>query len=99
MTLVGSGGISISDLNTTKRFDKDYAKLERQLKELVNEKITGILINPMPPGLRFEKLKGYSKPSIYTIHITGNYKVSLEILGNMATLRRVACHDDINRNP
>jgi plasmid maintenance system killer protein len=52
-----------------------------------------------PPGLRFEKLSGYSNPDIYTIHVNGNYKVSLEVTGGNALLRRVAPHDEIDRAP
>lgn len=99
MTLIGHGGVSISTIETTSRFDKDYSKLDRQLKELVSEKLPQLLLNPMPTGLRFEKLKGYRKPSIYTIHVTGNYKISIELKGEIAVLRRVACHDDIDRLP
>ena len=38
-------------------------------------KIKQLLKQPIPFGLRFEKLKGYENPPIYTIHIEGNYKV------------------------
>jgi plasmid maintenance system killer protein len=40
------------------------------------------MANPRPPGLRFEKLQGYRRPDIYTIHVTGNFKISMEIEGN-----------------
>lgn len=99
MTLVGGGGVSINTIETTRRFDKDFSKLDTLLKDLVREKLAQLLSNPIPAGLRFEKLKGYRKPSIYTIHITGNYKVSIEITGEIATLRRIACHNDIDRLP
>ncbi|MFH0341448.1 MAG: hypothetical protein ACHBNF_04815 [Chromatiales bacterium] len=35
--------------------------------------------DPIPSGLRFEKLQGYSNPEIFTFHVDGNYKVSLEV--------------------
>lgn len=53
----------------------------------------------MPRGLRFEKLKGYSDPDVYSIHVSGNYKLSMEISGSRAILRRVATHDEIDRQP
>ncbi len=53
----------------------------------------------MPPGLAFEKLHGYSNPDIYTIHVTGNYKISFEISKAIAFLRRVGTHDEIDRLP
>jgi plasmid maintenance system killer protein len=55
--------------------------------------------NPIPAGLRFEKLKGCSHPDIYTIHVTGNYKISFEIADGTAYLRRVASHDEIDARP
>lgn len=43
-------------------------------------------MNPRPPGLAFEKLAGHSRPDIYTIYVTGNYKISFEIEGSTAFL-------------
>jgi plasmid maintenance system killer protein len=54
---------------------------------------------PVPSGLKFEKLKGYNRPDIYTIHINGNYKISIEIKGDEAILRCVANHNEIDRAP
>lgn len=54
---------------------------------------------PIPPGLEFEKLKGYDNPSLYTIHVGGNCKVSMEIDGSIARLRRVGTHKEIDRTP
>lgn len=49
--------------------------------------------------LGFEKLKGYRRPDIYTIHIEGNYKASFEIIGSEAVFRRIGNHDKIDRAP
>ena len=69
------------------------------MRDRVDAKLRELLENPRPPGLAFEKLKGYTRPNIYTIHITCNYKLSFEIEGSLAVLRRVACHNDIDRLP
>jgi hypothetical protein len=70
------------------------------MQSRVDEKLEDLLKNPRPSGLAFEKLKGYANPSIYTVHITGNYKLSFEIIeGSLAFLRRVATHDEIDRAP
>jgi mRNA-degrading endonuclease RelE of RelBE toxin-antitoxin system len=74
-------------------------KLPHEIKQLVPEKLQDLLKNPFPAGLRFEKLKGYRRPDIYTIHITGNYKISFEIEGTLAKLRCVGNHNDIDRTP
>lgn len=100
MTITGSGGVAIKRWKKSKRFHRDYDKLTTDLKDRVDQKLQDLSISPMPPGLDFEKLKGYSNPDIYTIHITGNYKVSMEIVdGDHAFLRRVGDHDEIDRAP
>jgi len=100
MTVVGAGGICIKEIIPSLRFKKDYKGLDSGLKERVNDTLRKFLQNPFPPGIRFEKLKGYKNPDIYTVHVTGNLKISIEIKdGNKAILRRVALHDQIDFNP
>lgn len=65
----------------------------------MDAKLRDLLKNPRPHGLAFEKLKGYKRPDIYTIHVTGNYKISFEIKGDLVILRRVSDHDTIDRKP
>ena len=99
MTKVGTGGVQLKTLTPKTRFKRDYKKLDPQLRKRVDDKLKDLLEDPMPPGLRFEKLSGYSNPDIYTVHVTGNYKISLEIKGDNATLRRVRTHNEIDRLP
>lgn len=99
MTVVGSGGVDITQLVFTKGFERQYKKLPPEIKKLIPDKLNDLKNTPRPAGLRFEKLKGYSNPNIYTIHITGNYKLSFEIDGNTAFLRCVGNHNEIDRNP
>lgn len=99
MTQVGAGGVVIARWSKTKRFHKDYDKLTIEQRDLVDSKLQDLSKDPRPSGLRFEKLKGYNDPPIYTAHVTGNYKMSMEISGSDATLRRVGTHDDIDRAP
>lgn len=99
MTQVGKGGVALAKLDYRRTFERDFKKLTAELQELVRKKLDDLLAEPRPPGLRFEKLKGYKRPDIYTIHITGNYKMSFEIEGDIAILRRVANHDKIDGSP
>ncbi|MCL2345282.1 MAG: type II toxin-antitoxin system RelE/ParE family toxin [Desulfobulbus sp.] len=100
MTITGAGGVTVFSWRRSKTFHREYSKLPYDLCVQVDQKLQDLLRSPFPPGLRFEKLKGYSDPDIYTIHVTGNYKISFEIRdGNNAWLRRVANHDDIDRSP
>lgn len=99
MPEIGAGGLKITAYDFSNRFKRDFKKLDPALKNRLKDKLEDLLKNPMPPGLGFEKLKGYSDPDIYTIHVTGNYKISMEIVGTLAKLRRVSPHDDIDRLP
>ncbi|MCP4596168.1 type II toxin-antitoxin system RelE/ParE family toxin [Neptuniibacter sp.] len=99
MTVVGSGGVAIKKIHRTKKFEKDFKKLSSHYKELFANKLRDLLKNPRPPGLKFEKLKGYRRPDIFTIHLDGNYKASFEIEGDMVIFRTVGPHDKIDRSP
>jgi mRNA-degrading endonuclease RelE of RelBE toxin-antitoxin system len=108
MTAVGSGGVRFDGYDRTVRFEKEYKKLDSQIRDRVRGKIIDLLKQPFPPGLAFEKLKGYSNPDLYTFHVTGNYKVSLEVkriattegrTKTVAVLRRIAPHNEIDRAP
>lgn len=99
MTQVGGGGVVIARIKRTARFKKDFDSLGQGLQSKTVQKLGDLLKTPRPPGLRFEKLKGYSKPCIYSLHVTGNYKVSFLVDGSTAILRRVAEHDEIDRAP
>lgn len=98
MTGFQSSGLLIKKVSFRETFLKDFKKLPF-LQDKIEKKIRDLMKNPMPRGLEFEKLKGYSNPDIYTIHVNGNYKISLEIKGDEADLRRVANHDLIDRSP
>lgn len=99
MTLTGVGGVVISCWRKSKRFHREYDKLTIDLRDLVDGKLQDLVKTPRPSGLRFEKLKGYTNPDIYTVHVNGNYKVSMEIDGEKAFLRRVSDHNEIDRAP
>ncbi|MEF8755969.1 MAG: hypothetical protein V5B60_18885 [Accumulibacter sp.] len=99
MTVIGAGGVSIASWKKSKRFHRDYDKLSTDLRDRVDAKLQDLVRAARPPGLVFEKLKGHSSPDIYSLHVTGNYKVTMEIDGSCAVLRRVGDHDDIDRAP
>ena len=69
MTIVNAGGIKITAIEYSDRFKKDFKKLTLQYKELFRLKIRRLYEEPLPSGLRFEKLSGYRNPYIYTIHL------------------------------
>jgi len=83
------------------RFQKDYDALTNALKSEVDAAIVDLYSNPIPPTRRFHSLGGFKNPKLYTIDVTPNksHKISLEIDGDVAILRRVATHKVIDRMP
>ena len=101
MTLVGLGGVKITEISYTEKFKQDFKKLEPDLQDKVKEAIKQLSSYPFPRSLRFEKLKGIKNPSVFTIHVTSNHshKLSFELCGSSAILRRIGTHKLIDRNP
>lgn len=93
------GGVVIKEITYSKTFKKKYKKLEPPLREKVDKSLKDLLNSPALPGLKFEKLSGIRNPDVYTIHVTRNYKISMEVKGSLAILRNVACHDEIDSKP
>jgi mRNA-degrading endonuclease RelE of RelBE toxin-antitoxin system len=103
VTIVAAGGVSFAKFDASIRFKKDYKKLDGPIQKLVDAKLLDLLKKPFPGGLKFEKLSGYANPDIYTFHITGNFKCSLEVRKVdgicIAYLRHVGNHDRIDLSP
>jgi mRNA-degrading endonuclease RelE of RelBE toxin-antitoxin system len=99
MTRVGAGGVIITSYEFSPRFKRDLKKLPSEYADRLEGKLKDLTKANRPPGLSFEKLNGHRKPDIYTVHIDGNYKMSMEIAGSKATLRRISDHNEIDRCP
>ena len=63
--------------------------------------IAAMLEDPLPVHLKFKKLNGYRNPALYSITICNNqsHKISFEIRDEVAILRRVGTHKQIDDNP
>lgn len=98
---MSSNGIKIENKIFTDRFKRDYKKLSPDLKIHVDNALKGLERNPIPSSLRFEKLKGYKNPNIYSIHVTSNHshKITFEILSSTAIFRRIGTHKEIDTEP
>jgi hypothetical protein len=84
-----------------KSFQNSYSALPEEVKAAFKEAYRLLLQDPQPKKLRLEKLSGYKKPGIYTIHVTANHshKLSFELVGDVAELRRIGTHKEIDRTP
>jgi plasmid maintenance system killer protein len=94
VTIVGAGGVVIREIAYNDRFEKQFLKLDKLLQARAIRVIPMLLTTPIPPGLRFEKIK---TKDVYTIHVTGNYKVILEIVEGVAELIAIGPHVEIDR--
>lgn len=93
--------ITSIDLDRYPSFRKGMAKLPIEIREQAKEALKKLLTTPQPKSIRFEKLSGYKRPDIYTIHATANHshKISFELDGSCAVMRRIDTHKRIDRSP
>jgi mRNA-degrading endonuclease YafQ of YafQ-DinJ toxin-antitoxin module len=88
-------------LERNEKFDRDFKGLPPDIQQAAKEAIEDLLRHPIPTSRRLHALHGYKNPKVFTIDVTSNhaYKISLEIEGQTATLRRIATHKTIDRTP
>jgi len=80
----------------TKRFQKDYQKITKDLQEKIDEKLAIFITNSHHPSLRIKKLEG--RENIWEGRISKNYRFTFSILGDTFILRRIGSHK-ILKNP
>jgi hypothetical protein len=91
----------ITTITRNARFERDIKGLSPDILAAAKDAIADILKDPIPASRRLHRLVGYKNPKVYTIDVLPNhsYKISLEIEGNAANLRRIAPHIEIDRQP
>lgn len=101
MTIVGCGGVTITGLDRTDGFERAIKRLPPEIQQSAKDALKALLTHPTPKSIRFHKLSGYKNPALYTIDASGNhsYKISFELSGSIAILRRIGTHKEIDRNP
>lgn len=93
--------IRFVDLTSYASFALSVKKLPVDIQSQLKNVLKDLIKDPQPKKLRLEKLSGYKNPGIYTVHITSNHshKMSFEIDGDVAVLRTVGTHKEIDRRP
>jgi mRNA-degrading endonuclease RelE of RelBE toxin-antitoxin system len=91
----------IKTIEPLPRFGRELKSLSLDLQKQAKTALELLKANPYSGRLRLEKLSGYKNPNIYTVHVTANHshKISFEIEGTNAILRRIATHKEIDRTP
>ncbi|MDP2827068.1 MAG: hypothetical protein Q8O37_00525 [Sulfuricellaceae bacterium] len=83
------------------RYDEQFkallSKLPAEIREAARQAIKDLTLDPYPKKYRLEK----QTSEIYTIHVTRNHshKLSFELAGDTAILRKIGTHKEIDRSP
>jgi len=88
----------IRQVNFLPRFQRELKGLPPDILREAKLAIADLYKVPIPTTRRLHALHGYKNPKVFTIDVTSNhsYKISLEINGDTATLRRVATHKSLD---
>lgn len=91
----------ITHITRNQRFEKNYRSLSIDLQAATRDAIRDLFKTPVPASRRLHSLRGFKNPKIFTIDVLSNhsYKISFEINGEVANLRRVASHRTIDSAP
>lgn len=93
------GGYAV---HLTHKFSSDYAALPVDIRRAVDRCIADLARDPLPGSRRAHAVtaKGH-KPTVFSLDVTPNksHKLSFHLEGNVAVLRRVATHRQIDRGP
>lgn len=79
----------------SRSFVKDYQRLTSQIQQQIDKQIERLAENPRHPSLQTKKMEGH--PNIWEVRITGGYRMTLQINGDICLLRRVGTHDTLKR--
>lgn len=93
------GGLAI---RFTEKFERDYKALSPDIRKAVDECLAEFVRDPLPPGRRPHSVTSRErKPTIFTMDVTSNksHKLSFQIEGLVATLRRIGTHKELDRSP
>lgn len=83
------------NVQTSRPFERDYARLPEEIKDRVDKQLTLLLANPRHPSLGLKRVRGTG--AIWELRISRAYRLTLEIAGDTYVLRRVGSHDILNR--
>ena len=81
-------------ISFTKPFKRDYQRLPKNIQKQIDEQIVRLLDDPGHPSLRVKKMEGHQ--SIWEARITGGYRMTFQIDGDIYLLRRAGSHDILN---
>ena len=78
-------------IQTTRPFDRDYARLREEVKKRVDKQLALLMSNPSHPSLRLKRIRGTE--DIWEVRVTRSDRITLQIAGDTFILRRIGPHD------
>lgn len=78
------------NVQTTRPFERDYARLPETIKTQVDKQLGLLLVNPRHPSLGFKRIRGTE--GIWEMRVSRSHRITLEIAGETYILRRVGTH-------
>jgi len=93
--------IRITRFEPSPRFQSDTRSLPENVRAAANDALELLKQNPGAKSLRLHTLKDVRKPTIWKIDVFPNHswQISFELDGDVAVLRRIATHGEIDRRP
>ncbi len=82
-------------LQTTRTFDRDYARLPEAIKDRVDKQLALLFSNPRHPSLGLKRIVGTE--SLWEVRITRGYRMTLQVVDDTFILRRLGPHDVLRR--
>lgn len=89
-------------VNPGARFVRDYKRLPVDLQRQVDACLRDLGRQPVPAMRRLHVISvAGQRPQIFSVDVLSNksYKISFEVDGGVAILRRVGTHQEIDRSP
>lgn len=92
-------GPRIGSVAYTDRFKRDYRRAPKNIQEAVEDCLRRLCSDEARKSLRFHALSGY-RLTIYKIDVLRHsWQITMRIEARVATLRRLAPHKQIDRQP
>ena len=78
-------------IRRTRRFQVEFNALPGNIKRRAQKQLALFVADPKHPSLRTKKMKGH--PDIWEGRVTGAYRFTFELEGEICTMRRIGTHD------
>ncbi len=76
-------------------FEKSFARLPKDIRDAVYDKLAFFVKDPSHPSLRVKKIKG--SDTIWEMSVTMNYRITFQVGETEIILRQIGTHDILRK--